>query len=326
MQITAMIRSAYSENSELSSRPGQVKRRKGNIRKFLFPCLMAFSSVVCSQNSKAVALAGVTINQQDGLPGIPDENGGNMYMYYIETNTSNGQISATSAYINGAASNTVAIAPLEFWSPGDTYSSTLQNGVTSPWAHQLNPTSAGGLGQWYGRYMGISLSNSTNTRNWMNTNGYSLAIQILDIPEGIHFYYYNNGTDAYQSSYVGTFSEDKVAWDELNDSNYVVWDGTKFSNMLHLAVVSDGTVPYGTEFNVTYSFTYITSDPTGANLAATVVDENTVTALAGTTTWTQSFNYLVVPEPSTYGLLGGGLIVCLGAALLQRSRAKQRPE
>lgn len=324
-----MIRSACSEPLKLPScrsRVQQVFRREVSIRRALLQCLIAISSLLSSQSSEAVALAGVTINQQDGLPGIPDENGGNMYMYYVETNTSSGQISATSAYINGAASNTVAIAPLEFWSPDDTYSSTLQNGVTSPWAHQLNPTSAGGLGQWYGRYMGISLSNSTNTRNWMNTNGYSLAIQILDIPEGIHFYYYNNGTDAYQSSYVGTFSEDKVAWDELNDSNYVVWDGTKFSNMLHLAVVSDGTVPYGTEFNVTYSFTYITSDPTGANLAATVVDESTVTALAGTTTWTQNFNYLVVPEPSTYGLLGGGLIVCLGATLLQRSRAKQRPE
>lgn len=227
---------------------------------------------------------------------------GAMYMAYFGFNTGTGVISWTNPG-DYAFDGPQVLRPLSVTHPGDYYVGS------EPWVDLLNPQSEDGQDAASSRLFGFSLSGEF--RNYLTSNGYAVAIHLNSITfvdSGLEamntsVFYYNRGNDDW-----GTYNADKVAWNELGSSNYLIWNGLSFSNMVHPLVVTTDT--FATNYRLSYTLS-IVQDTTGANVNAQVV--NSVTPVGGITPLTFSYDAqsLPIPEPSVSMLLLLGVLLVM---------------
>ncbi len=225
---------------------------------------------------------------------------GPMYMAYFGFDAGTGVVSWTNPG-DYAYDGPQVLRPLAATQPGDYF------GGSDPWVGLLNPVEHGGQGAAYSRLVGFSLT--SGLRNFLIGNDYSLAIRLDSItftsggsPAGnAGVYYYNSGRDDW-----GTNDPDKKEWSELGGGNLLIWNGTSFSNMVHLLVAT--TDPFATSYDIAYTVSIVANQP-GGNANATVVD--TVSFVDGITPATFSYTAQsvgAIPEPTTVGVfLAGGL-------------------
>lgn len=292
--------------------------------------LSGFARDVISRfaGSRILSIAGVAAAVSCGAPsaqaatalsavGWPD----GMYMAYFGYNSATGTISWSN---QGDLNSIQKLKTTSQWYSNSYFASTTAAYATgmdttvkpAGWAPVLNPPSYSGAGEAWSRWFGFSLEG--DFASYLSSNGYALAIQLNSITyqgtstvaSNASVYYYNNGTNDMNSAMM--YDSNDVAWDLLSNSNYLIWDGQAFMNMLHPVVVSTDTMP--TTYSLNYTISVVT-DTTGSAYADVV---DSVTAVGGVTPY--SFSYTAtVPEPSTYALVIGGIA---GILVLRRRLAR----
>lgn len=208
------------------------------------------------------------------------------------------------------------LKPLSTTQPGDYYTTSL------PAANLLNPHAHGGLDASSSRFFGFSLSG--NLRSFLADNHYAFAIQLESITfvgtpltaDNVSVFYYNAGNDDW-----GVENPAKTEWNALTSSNYLLWNGLSFSNMLHPLVTS--TDAFAAEYTLNYTVS-IVQNTLGADINATVLDSvipiEAISALSFSYT-AESLGATPVPEPATYALLLGAALAAI--ACIHR-KAKQQ--
>lgn len=268
------------------------------------------AAVSCGTPSARAATALSAVGWPDG-----------MYMAYFGYNSGTGTISWSN---QGDLNSVQKLKTTSQWYSSSYFASTTAAYATgmdttvkaAGWAPVLNPPSYSGAGEAWSRWFGFSLEG--DFASYLSSNGYALAIHLDSITyqgtstvaSNASVYYYNNGTNDMNSAMM--YDSNDVAWDLLTSSNYLIWDGESFMNMLHPVVVSTDTSP--TTYSLNYTISIVT-DTTGSAYADVV---DSVTTVAGATPYSLSYT-ATVPEPSTYALVIGGIA---GIFFLRRRLAR----
>jgi len=251
--------------------------------------------------------------------------GDGMYMAYFNINES-GQISWTNP---GGLTRNQILYPVTESFPNVYYASTTagyadspnapdHTVVPAPWAGVLNPVANGGQDVPFSRWFGFSLD--TGLQTFLGSDK-ALSIQLdsitfkgtSDAAENVSVYYYNNGTN--DMNMASMYSSEDVAWSQLTASNYLVWDGNGFMNMMHPVVLSTDT--FAADYTLTFTISVV-NDITGSNLALVA---DSVTEVGGVTSYTFSYDMSspgAVPEPSA------ALLILAGSAWLFFHRRSYR--
>ncbi len=257
------------------------------------------------------------------------QSNGMMYMAMLGINTTTGQLTWNNSTLPSLTDGQLLLPTTQAF-PGTYYASNtsaLANGAGSSdptvepaaWASVLNPSAHGGQDLPSSRWFGFSLTGTLKNMVLDTENHYAIAIQLTSITlkntstvtNDVSVYYYNNGTNDLNTPEA--YDSDQVAWDLLTGSNYLIWDGTDFSNMVHPVVLSNNWNP--AEYTLNFSVSLV-EDVTGD---ASALVASSITAINGTSPVSLSYNASVVPEPSTYAMLiGGGLVLLLYGRRLSR--------
>lgn len=293
--------------------------------RFLARLLTITAAVSC-----AAAITPAKADTESSEIGWYMQSNGMMYMAMLGINSTTGQLTWNNSTSTSLTDGQLLL-PTTLAFPGTYYADTtaaLANGVgsTDPtvesaaWADTLNPSTHGGQDLPSSRWFGFSLTGTLKSLVLDTENHYAIAIQLTSITlkntstvtNDVSVYYYNNGTNDLNTP--ETYDSGQVAWDLMTGSNYLIWDGTDFNNMVHPVVLSNNLNP--AEYTLNFSISLV-EDVTGD---ASALVASSITPIADTSAVSLSYSASVVPEPSTYAMLIGGALVLLvcGRRLPQR--------
>lgn len=230
------------------------------------------------------------------LPGPDDQGGMIMPMVYFD-----GQKFSVSGLTdtngNVIGSTIAQLAPLTYWSPGNTLS------TTSPWYGLLDPV--GGQGLAFGNRYGYMMDPSSE----FLPTGNSIGIRLVSSTSGISFYNYRSGLS-------GTALFDQVfLFNPAQGHDYVLWNGSMWH--FYAAVDSPGT--YSATFEIFMANTTFHSGTGFVDYSTVALEDTNYESALLNLTW------VVVPEPGTLVLASVGLallgLVRGGPALARRNSA-----
>lgn len=180
------------------------------------------------------------------------------------------------------------LASLNYWSPGNTFS------PSAAWYGPLDPV--GGSGDLFNNQYGFTFMGSI-------PSGKGLGLRLLSASPGLEAWNYVNNQNRFDQIFQ-----------EVGDQ--VLWNGSMWHNYFTMAA---DTAPgiYSASFEVFIANTPFTAGTGFADYSPSALS---ATQDMSYSTVTINYSWQVVPEPSTYALVGGALAL-LAVAKFGRRRA-----
>lgn len=261
----------------------------------------------------AIALCSITLTAQGGLitaiPG-PDDQGG-MIMPMVSINA-NDNVNPTSGVIaiNFNPASTPQLLPLETLSPGSWFAedAAWRTDIGSPAGVGGTPVANAGNGGSFNSQYGFTFMANPMMGMANIPTGKSLAIRLVSI----------SSPDLLSFNHVNADNR----WDPIFTTidSQVLWNGSMWHNFFVIPATASETV-YSATFEIFIANEVFTegtghADYTASALAATM--DTNFTPATVEYTWTA----IPVPEPSTYALLTGVLVLALAIGQRRKGAGK----